>query len=234
MTQADQNFYDILGLPRGADAESVRKAYRRMMQQGGVHPDRGGDAATAARVNKAYATLSDPDQKLEYDLRLDVLAKVSEGLTMTQARRALNPDRECMFCGQPHDYSGCDMADLNCDACGSALQPVNSESLSPDGLRATQRIYKSVDVTFYTGPRQRRPHVAKSEDVSPQGLRIITKSKLELGQRIRIDSDILEAVGEVTNVQYTEGLFQTETAAGIAFLTLRYKQPSGTFVSRRI
>lgn len=204
------------------------------MQQPGVHPDRGGDAATAALVNKAYATLSDPDQKLEYDLRIDVLAKVAAGFNFAEPPRTLNPAIECVFCQQPHNYGGCDMADLSCEICGSALQPVSTESLSPDGLRATQRIYKSMDVTFFKGPRQRQGHAAITEDVSPQGLRLITREPLAVGQRLRIVSDVLEAVGEVTNARRTDRVFNNETIAGVEFLTLRYKQSSGAFVSRKI
>jgi DnaJ homolog subfamily C member 19 len=41
----------ILGVGRDADAETIRAAHRRLM--GGVHPDRGGSAELARRVNAA-------------------------------------------------------------------------------------------------------------------------------------------------------------------------------------
>ena len=41
----------ILGVPPGADAETIRAAHRRLVR--GVHPDRGGSAELARRVNAA-------------------------------------------------------------------------------------------------------------------------------------------------------------------------------------
>jgi hypothetical protein len=45
----------VLGLPPGADAETIRLAHRRLVAQ--VHPDKGGSADLAARVNAARDVL---------------------------------------------------------------------------------------------------------------------------------------------------------------------------------
>ena len=45
----------VLGLPPGADADAIRAAHRRLVAQ--VHPDKGGSADLAARVNAARDVL---------------------------------------------------------------------------------------------------------------------------------------------------------------------------------
>jgi len=64
------NLYDILGVPRDADDETLRNAYRALARQ--YHPDRGlGSSAEKFRhVNEAYETLINPARRHMYDLSL--------------------------------------------------------------------------------------------------------------------------------------------------------------------
>jgi molecular chaperone DnaJ len=69
MMRTQQDYYEILGVPRDATAEEVKRAYRRLARE--CHPDvNPGDAAAEARfkeVAAAYEVLSDPHKRSRYD-----------------------------------------------------------------------------------------------------------------------------------------------------------------------
>ncbi len=51
----------VLGLTAGADDEEIRAAHRRLIQR--VHPDVGGSADLAARINRAKEVLLDRSKR---------------------------------------------------------------------------------------------------------------------------------------------------------------------------
>jgi DnaJ-class molecular chaperone len=59
------DYYNTLGVHRGANQDEIKQAFRRMAAQ--HHPDRGGDTAKFQEVQAAYATLSDPEKRQQYD-----------------------------------------------------------------------------------------------------------------------------------------------------------------------
>ena len=67
MTQKD--FYEILNVHKEAEQDEIREAYRKLALQ--YHPDRNRDdpAATSRmkEINEAYAVLSDPEKRKQYD-----------------------------------------------------------------------------------------------------------------------------------------------------------------------
>ncbi len=63
-----QDLYDLLGVTRDADADAIKKAYRRLARQ--LHPDVNPDPETQERfkeVSRAYEVLSDPQKRAAYD-----------------------------------------------------------------------------------------------------------------------------------------------------------------------
>lgn len=84
---ADKDYYEILGVPRSADAETIKKAYRALALK--YHPDRNpGDKKaeeTFKAINSAYDALSDPKKRSLYDEFGDVALR--EGFNADQFRQ---------------------------------------------------------------------------------------------------------------------------------------------------
>ena len=65
---AKRDYYEVLGVPRGASSEEIKRAFRRLARQ--YHPDvnKSPDAeATFKEINEAYEVLSDEQKRLAYD-----------------------------------------------------------------------------------------------------------------------------------------------------------------------
>lgn len=66
---AKRDYYEVLGVAKGADADTIKKGYRQKAKE--LHPDRNADNPNAEaqfkEANEAYEVLKDPNKKAAYD-----------------------------------------------------------------------------------------------------------------------------------------------------------------------
>jgi molecular chaperone DnaJ len=69
-TTVQRDYYEVLGVPRDADAAAIKDAFRRLALK--YHPDRNKSLDAGERfkeIAEAYAVLSDPKKRADYDAR---------------------------------------------------------------------------------------------------------------------------------------------------------------------
>jgi curved DNA-binding protein len=101
-----RDYYEILGVPRTAGADEIRKHYRKLARK--YHPDvsKEPDAEQRMReVNEAYAALSDPEKRAAYD-------QVGRGYQSGQEFRP-PPDWDAGFEFSGRDFSGAQAAEFS-------------------------------------------------------------------------------------------------------------------------
>lgn len=237
-----RNFYRLLKVQPDAPKEVIQASYRTLMQKLKYHPDLGGDEWNAALLNEACATLTDAEKRAAYDreqaglhtrLGIDARAQAREGsAALLSATGPLSPLTEsfeevlCPFCSSTNT-SGYQSLD-ECSVCASPLRFVPFE---PDakGARGARRIDHHADVDLMLEWPHRNRYRAEVIDLSPTGMRFVAKQNLTIGNVVKIESEALCAVASVTNCQLDARL--EGYAIGVQFLTLRFRNSRGGFVS---
>jgi molecular chaperone DnaJ len=100
--------YETLGVDRDADADTIKKAYRRLARE--FHPDVNPDPATQEKfkeVSAAYEVLADPEKRRMYDLGGDPFGRGGAGGGFGQGPGFSFTDiMDAFFGGQPGAAGG--------------------------------------------------------------------------------------------------------------------------------
>lgn len=132
MAEQKRDYYEVLGIDKSADDATIKKAYRALAKK--YHPDMNpGDAEAEKKfkeASEAYAVLSDPDKKRQYD---QFGHAAFEG---------------GMGGGGGFDFSGMDMGDIFGDIFGDLFGGGRRRSSASNGPMKGANLRAAVRVAF--------------------------------------------------------------------------------------
>lgn len=226
----DHDYYEILHVHPDAPVEIIRASYKVMMQRLKLHPDLGGDHDHAALINSAYDALKNEARRAAYDKQREGARRSSPPQPAARSKSRYSQSIEqCAFCGTPHRYGSTVPVEAQCSVCQSPLRPARSHEVTGADLRAIERLPKRQIIRFYTG-WPGHPHTGCTRDISLNGMQFETLVSLERNQLLKVDCDVCRVTARVAHTTSEAEL----CIAGVEFITLRFEQTQGTFVSTRV
>lgn len=230
-----RNYYRILHVQPDAPQAIIKSSYRTLMHRLKQHPDVGGDHENAALINEAYAVISDPRKRAEYDSTHFRSRTTSSNKTPQRNReKRSNLQESCSFCGATHHYGRNPDEDATCSKCASPLKHIDKLKLEKSCRRMVHRVAKHINITFYTAWPQRKGYTGVVQDISPRGMQFFTQNPPETGKRIKVECDTCTAVAHVKNSAKNSTPRGTGWMVGVEFVTILFRETRGTFVSLRI
>jgi hypothetical protein len=139
----------------------------------------------------------------------------------------------CVFCGAAHRLDRSIDRDDECARCASPLYPAERHRLEFSGQRMLARVAKHGAVELCTGWPQKEPLRTEMRDLSLNGMQLVAPARLAQDQIVKIVGDDCTALGRVAHCRREVGAVE-RWLIGIEFLTLRFTQHTGTFVSLRV
>jgi hypothetical protein len=138
--------------------------------------------------------------------------------------------RSCLFCGALHDLKRMLERDDECGRCLSPLYPAERHRLEYSGQRMLQRVPKQHTIHVWVTWPQDAPIRADMRDLSLNGMSFTAAVRFEANQIVRIDCTELRALGRIAHIE-RDAAGAGRFSAGVEFLTLRFRQVRGSFVS---
>lgn len=221
---ASPDYYRILCVQPDAPVAIIHMSYRTLLERARAA---GQTDADIAMLDEAYAVLGHRDSRTAYDVER------ASSVDPFEPRRHEGPggatERSCLFCGATYSLERRLERDDECGSCLSPLFPAERHRLEYSGQRMIRRIPKRHAVEVRVTWPQTEPLRGEMRDLSLNGMLFVTAVPLQPNQIVRVDCTELRALGRVAHVEPDPDSGGTRT--GIEFLTLRFSQVRGSFVS---
>ncbi|MEM8491524.1 MAG: DnaJ domain-containing protein [Pseudomonadota bacterium] len=244
---SNKDYYRVLHVHPDAPAEIIKASYRTLMQRLRMHPDLGGNGNDAALINEAYRVLMEPARRRVYDQsRKSSQVKPGdahhgngmpenagcatsgqlETVTYLPNRSAAAASTQCTFCHMATEHKPDGTEPDFCTMCGSPLR-MRTFTGDDSDRRSLLRVDKPIKVVFRTQWPQPVPFNGACVNVSLTGMRMRSSVALEVGQLLAAETNMLQAVAEVTRVTHPGISWDV----GVKFVTLHIKQTRGSFLA---
>ncbi|UYY57994.1 DnaJ domain-containing protein [Sphingomonas sp. S2-65] len=159
------NYYETMGVDRGAEPEVIDAAYRAMMRR--YHPDRfDGSKDEAERrskdLNEAYAVLRDPEKRRAYDATLAPAFRAHQGTAPALSNPASAPRRGSR---RAVPLVALGLAGLAAAYAfpGGTSRPPRTQAIAPDVVTPTPRPTVSASPSLAPTPAASPTDTAKAE-----------------------------------------------------------------------
>jgi curved DNA-binding protein len=184
MTAGRRDFYEVLGVPRDADATEIQRAYRTLARR--HHPDVNRSPGAEERfkeITEAYDVLSDPESRQRYDFARSPAgaraagAGVGGGRGATGQRVRVEPGAGVGFGGP----EGIDLDDLFGSLFGGRM-PGDFGAGPVQGADTEAEIVMPVEEAYRGGRRQ----ITLTTPSGPRSYQVTIPPGVVDGQRIRL------------------------------------------------
>jgi hypothetical protein len=221
---APPDYYRILHVTPDAPAAIIHASYRTLVQRA-LGTTQGSEEV--ALLDAAYAVLGDAQRRASYDL--DRLARPDTARHDTLDENGAPGSRNCLFCGAPHGLQRVLERDDECGHCSSPLFAAERHRFEYSGQRMLNRIPKRHGIDVWVTWPQSAPLRSEMRDLSLNGMQFMSPVRLLENQVVRIDCSELRALARVAHIERDKvsGGF----TVGVEFMTLRFRQIRGSFVS---
>ncbi len=190
-----RDYYEILGVKRGADADAIRSAYRKLARK--LHPDvnKQEDASRKfAEVQEAYDVLSDDDKRKAYDRFGHAGVGASSGGGAEGARGGYGAGgvRWSTTGGRPGEASDEDLSSIFEQMFSGGGGPFGGGAGRTRGPRAQPRPRRGRDqshnmsVAFNTAASGGTQQIRMSRDGSVQTIDVKIPAGIESGAKLRV------------------------------------------------